>query len=62
MNKSKYKVVQYSGNGRQFAYYMNDQDDAFRKLMNISFNQSSTLYELKSGKFVAVRNIKKKML
>ena len=62
MTKSNYKVVQYTGDGRRFSYYMNDQDEAFKTMSNISFGASSTMYKLKGGKFVAVRNIKKRML
>jgi hypothetical protein len=60
--KSKYKVCHYYSMNRSKCFYFDLRREADDKMNDISFNNSSTLYELVGNKFKAIRSIKKKVM
>jgi len=58
--KSNFKVVNYF-KGTSRAYYFNSERDAQNKMFDISYGESTTMFEKKGNKFKATKSVKKKI-
>ena len=63
MKKAPYKVLETWAKGkRKKNYYFQNEREAFEKMHNISYGETTTMFELENGKYKGKRKNKKSIL